>query len=128
MPHACQRCRNVDLEPRAAFNPLHLFPADLLPVSSAATHRTLPLVIVLPEPERLRWSRPSNHLEVNMKLLTRFELSRHSTNELRGIIRDLFNILARAEPDSAERRNALASIENVQAELACRTPYYISGP
>jgi hypothetical protein len=55
-----------------------------------------------------------------MKLLTRFELSRHSTDELRCLIRDLFNILACAELDSAERRNALASLENVEAELACR--------
>lgn len=77
-------------------------------------------MIVLPEPERLRWSGPSKHLEVNMKLVTRFELATRSICELHALIRDLFNALANSAPESAERRNALASLENVQAELACR--------
>ena len=55
-----------------------------------------------------------------MKLGTRFELASRSTRELHTLIRDLFNELANSAPESAERRNALASLENVQAELACR--------
>jgi hypothetical protein len=63
-----------------------------------------------------------------MKLVTRFELATRSTRELRALIRDLFNELANSAPESAERRNALASLENVQAELDCRASYGISGP
>jgi hypothetical protein len=53
-----------------------------------------------------------------MSLITRFELAKLSTPVLRGLLRETFNILARSDPDSAERRNALASIENIQRELA----------
>jgi len=56
-----------------------------------------------------------------MKLVTRFELAAKSENELRGLLREAFNALARSEPDSHQRRNALASIENIQSELASRT-------
>lgn len=59
-----------------------------------------------------------------MKLVTRFELATRSTRELHALIRDLFNELANSAPETAERRSALASLENVQAELACRP----SGP
>ena len=85
-------------------------------------------MIVLPEPERLRWSGPSKHLEVNMKLYTRFELAARTTRELHVLIRILFNELARSAPESAQRRNALASLENVQAELACRAACGLCGP
>ena len=57
-----------------------------------------------------------------MKLITRFELAALNENELRGLLREAFNALARSEPDSPERRNALASLENIQAELAFRAP------
>jgi hypothetical protein len=67
-------------------------------------------------------------LEVIMKLITRFELATRSTDELRGLIRDLFNQLARSAPESTERRNALASLENVQAELAHRYALNPGGP
>jgi hypothetical protein len=63
-----------------------------------------------------------------MKLITRFELATRSTAELRALIRDLFNQLARSAPESAERRNALASLENVQAELAVRYTRNPGGP
>ncbi|MCR9087554.1 MAG: hypothetical protein NXH97_12520 [Rhodobacteraceae bacterium] len=55
-----------------------------------------------------------------MNLITRFELAALTEAELRGLMRETFNALARSEPGSPERRNALASLENVQAELACR--------
>jgi hypothetical protein len=58
-----------------------------------------------------------------MKLITRFELATRATPELHALIRDLFNQLARSAPESAERRNGLASLENVQAELAHRSAH-----
>lgn len=63
-----------------------------------------------------------------MKLYTRFELAAHTTRELHVLIRILFNELAKSAPESAERRNALASLENVQAELACRFSRGLHGP
>lgn len=57
-----------------------------------------------------------------MKLVTKFELAAKSENELRGLLREVFNELVRSEPDSHQRRNALASIENIQGELASRAP------
>ncbi len=55
-----------------------------------------------------------------MKLVTRFELAAKSETELRGLMREAFNELARSEFGSHERRNALASIENIQNELGLR--------
>lgn len=43
------------------------------------------------------------------------------TSPLNSILRNVFNKLAQSEPNSMERRNALASIENIKAEL---TSYY----
>ena len=62
----------------------------------------------------------SKNLEVKMKLVTRFELAAKSENELHGLLRDAFNELARSEFGSHERRNALASIENIQIEIGLR--------
>ncbi|MFT5718909.1 MAG: hypothetical protein ACI9T7_003120 [Oleiphilaceae bacterium] len=55
-----------------------------------------------------------------MKLVTRFEAAAQNTNELRGLLRTLFNEIARSDVQSHERRNALASIETVQREIASR--------
>lgn len=55
-----------------------------------------------------------------MKLITHFELATKSTFELHGMLRACFNALAMSTTDSAERRNALASIENIQRELGLR--------
>ena len=60
--------------------------------------------------------------EDTMTLITRFELASLSQNQLRGLLRKTFNVLVRSAPDSPERRNALASIENIQRELAGRGP------
>ena len=57
-----------------------------------------------------------------MKLITKFELAARHENELHALLREAFNELARSEPDTYSRRNALASIENIQGELALRTP------
>lgn len=55
-----------------------------------------------------------------MKLVTRFELAKLNENELRALLRHAFNELAKSDPNSHQRRNALASIENIRNELACR--------
>lgn len=55
-----------------------------------------------------------------MKLITRYELVNRPTSELHGLLRQTFNTLVRSAPESPERRNALASIENIQSELAVR--------
>ena len=47
-----------------------------------------------------------------MKLVTRFELAAKNKNDLRTLLTEAFNDLARSEPDTHQRRNALASIEN----------------
>lgn len=60
--------------------------------------------------------------EVTMKLVTRFELAAKNENELHAYLREAFNALSGSEPDSHQRRNALASIENIQNELASRAP------
>ena len=55
-----------------------------------------------------------------MKLITRYELANRPTSELRGLLRQTFDALAQSAPESAERRAALASLENIQAELGVR--------
>ena len=55
-----------------------------------------------------------------MKLITRFELTAKSESELYALLREVFNELARSEPDSHERRNALASLGNIQNEINSR--------
>jgi len=48
-----------------------------------------------------------------MKLLTRFELAVKNKNELHGLLRHSFNELAKSNPYTHQRTNALASIENI---------------
>lgn len=55
-----------------------------------------------------------------MRLVTRFEMAAKNESELHGLLRNAFNELARSEPDTHERRNALASLENIQNEIASR--------
>ena len=55
-----------------------------------------------------------------MELITRFELASRRTSELHALYREIFNALARSAPDSADRRNARASLENIAAEIATR--------
>ena len=58
--------------------------------------------------------------EDTMRLITRFELATRSSNELRQLLSKIFNALARTGAGTPARRNALASLENIQAELAHR--------
>lgn len=55
-----------------------------------------------------------------MKLITRFELASKSTSELHVLYQEVFNALVRSERETAERRNCLASLENIQNELSSR--------
>ncbi len=43
-------------------------------------------------------------------------------SELHALLRNAFNELAKSEPDTHQRRNALASIENIQREIGSRIP------
>jgi len=52
-----------------------------------------------------------------MRLITNFELATKSKNELLALLRECYAVLAMSSKDSYERRNALASIENIQREL-----------
>ena len=47
-------------------------------------------------------------------MVTKFELAAKNKNELHALLREAFNELARSEPDTYQRRNALASLENIQ--------------
>ena len=55
-----------------------------------------------------------------MKLVTRFEIAAKNETELSTILREAFNELAKSKPNSHQRRNALASIENIQCEIGSR--------
>lgn len=57
-----------------------------------------------------------------MRLITSFELAAKNTNELYGLHRKVCNELAKSEPHTLERVNALASLENIENELASRAP------
>ncbi len=52
-----------------------------------------------------------------MKLITRHDLASKSILELRGLYRTAFNALVQSVSDSALRRNALASLENISREI-----------
>ena len=58
--------------------------------------------------------------EETMNLITRFELATRSKSELQALYREVFGALVRSTSGSAERRNALASLENIQAEIRAR--------
>lgn len=73
-------------------------------------------------PKGPEWFGASLTMEDHMKLVTRFEAAKFNDNELRSLLRKTFNVLAASDADSAERRNALATLETVQAELASRSP------
>lgn len=55
-----------------------------------------------------------------MRLITQFELSRKTEAELHALYRSAFNSLARSMLNSAMRRNALASLENISRERCIR--------
>jgi hypothetical protein len=48
-----------------------------------------------------------------MKLLSTYELARYSNNELSALFHDVWIEVVRTSRGSPERRNALASLENI---------------
>lgn len=91
--------------------------------SSSPTQRSLPLAdFRVRRAERLRWSGPPNEKEETTRLITRFELASRSKAELHALKRSVADDLARSNPGTAERRSALASMENLDAELRARAP------
>ncbi len=52
-----------------------------------------------------------------MKLITPYDLASKNDEELRGLYRKTFNALVQSPPESAQRRNALASLENLTREI-----------
>ncbi len=56
-----------------------------------------------------------------MRLITRFEMAAKNESELHCLLRNAFNELAKSDPNTIERINALASIENIQIEIDSRT-------
>lgn len=57
-----------------------------------------------------------------MKLVSRFEAASRSTAELHGLLTEAFNAFVAAPRGSQERRDALASLCNIEDELATRSP------
>lgn len=57
-----------------------------------------------------------------MNLITRFELASRKTSELYALRGMFFNDLARSKPGTPNRSTALASIENLNAEIAAPPP------
>jgi len=55
-----------------------------------------------------------------MKLITIFELASRNEAELHSLYRAVFNELAKSKPDTPERRNALASLENIRRVINSR--------
>ena len=55
-----------------------------------------------------------------MRLITRFELATHTLTELQLLYREIFNRLVASDARTPARSNALASLENIQTELAQR--------
>jgi hypothetical protein len=59
-----------------------------------------------------------------MRLISAYELHRHSANELSALFGAVSRALVRTERGSPERRNALASLENIARERRAR----LAGP
>ena len=57
-----------------------------------------------------------------MKLVTCFEAAALSTSRLRGLLKEAFTAYATAPRDSQEQRDALATMRNIEDELAIRPP------
>lgn len=55
-----------------------------------------------------------------MKLISRYDAAKLSLAELNGLFRQAFNALATAPRGSQERRNALASLDAIEREIAGR--------
>jgi hypothetical protein len=61
----------------------------------------------------------------NMKLITTSELMKRSESELKYIFSIVSQNLAKTNPETPERRNALASLENISHAIAVK---YVKRP
>ena len=59
-----------------------------------------------------------------MKLVTQFKAATLSTVQLYGLRKEAFLAFTAAPRDSQDQRNALASMRNIENELACRGPAF----
>ncbi|WP_306120903.1 MULTISPECIES: hypothetical protein [unclassified Roseitalea] len=59
-----------------------------------------------------------------MKRVSQFEAAKLSTGELNGLLTEAFWAFATARRGSKERQDALASIKNIERELAARPPRF----
>jgi hypothetical protein len=55
-----------------------------------------------------------------MKLVTRFELASRNLSELYALRRTTFNALVRTGRGTTARRTGLATLENIEREIAAR--------
>lgn len=55
-----------------------------------------------------------------MRLITRFELAAKNTTELRKLHKEVCHVMVRSHPQTLERVNALASLENIEIEITSR--------
>lgn len=63
---------------------------------------------------------PDNQQEVTMRLITRFDAASRSTSELLALHTEALRAFTTAARGSQERSNALASLHNIETELAAR--------
>ena len=63
-----------------------------------------------------------------MRLISAFELHRRSANELSVLFGQVSRGLARTQPGTPERRNALATLENISRARARRHAEHGPGP
>ena len=73
--------------------------------------------------DRPRWSGPKDTDKENTmsKIFTAAALERYSVPELRTLFRQAQQNLAATDADTADRANALASLENISRAIAKRT-------
>ncbi len=62
------------------------------------------------------------------KIITSYDLDHRSDNELCALFQKVSQDLTKSEPGTYQRRNALASIENISRELNRRRAYRLKPP
>lgn len=55
-----------------------------------------------------------------MRLVTKFEIAAKSTYQLHGLHKEVFIELIKSNTNTLQRTNALASLQNIENELALR--------
>jgi len=61
-----------------------------------------------------------------MRLVTKFELAAKSTYQLYGLHKEVFIELIKSNANTLQRTNALASLQNIELELAFRLKLKLS--